>query len=380
MTQSWEIICQGIQAGLFGREIDIPENANWPEIFEESKKQAITGCVYPGIQPYLPEDLRQQWKGYNLRMITYAAQLIHTEEELCRLLTGIPFCILKGTAAAVYYPQPMLRTMGDIDFIVPQARFGEAKEILLRAGYIPEEEAGYDRHIHLHRGNILLEMHRYFSHDSMNVDPYIDRCYTHLAEGRIQNLTFPMLPPLENGIILLAHLRQHLYSGVGMRQILDWVMFVAKELDDTRWEPFRREARKLGMEKLAVAAARLGQKYLGLNPEIRWCREGEEALCDRLMANVIRTGNFGRNQGRGNLIEKTVINLRKAGWLRYLQTAGEFNWKALKKHPWLKPFAPVYQVGRYIRQGRETRRDRKTIREDFQRSTERFDLLKDLGL
>ena len=31
---------------------------------------------------------------------------------------NIPLVILKGTAAAMYYPKPQLRTMGDIDFLV----------------------------------------------------------------------------------------------------------------------------------------------------------------------------------------------------------------------------------------------------------------------
>ena len=43
---------------------------------------------------------------------------------------------LKGTAAAMYYPEPQLRTMGDIDAIVPMALLPAAEQLLLADGYV----------------------------------------------------------------------------------------------------------------------------------------------------------------------------------------------------------------------------------------------------
>lgn len=61
----------------------------------------------------------------------------------------------------------------------------------------------------------------------------------------------PVLPPLENGLVLLAHVNQHLGSGLGLRQILDWQMFVDAHLTDELWERgFQHAAQQIGMEKL----------------------------------------------------------------------------------------------------------------------------------
>ena len=45
-----------------------------------------------------------------------------------------------------------------------------------------------------------------------------------------------MFPPLENGLVLLGHINQHLEEGLGLRQILDWALYVDKALDDDAWE------------------------------------------------------------------------------------------------------------------------------------------------
>ena len=90
------------------------------------------------------------------------------------------------------------------------------------------------------------------------------------------------------------------------------------------------------------------------------------------------SGNFGRKRGSGRQVENAISNLRRGGFL-YLQHAGEFNWKAYHAHKWLKPFAWLYQMGRYIKQGVQTKRSHDQIMEDFKRGKTRsqlYDLLK----
>ncbi len=47
-------------------------------------------------------------------------------------------CIWKGIAAAAAYSEPELRTMGDVDELVPAEDMQTARNVLLRAGYEPE--------------------------------------------------------------------------------------------------------------------------------------------------------------------------------------------------------------------------------------------------
>lgn len=68
-------------------------------------------------------------------------QYMYCQDELVSLFkeTGIPMAIIKGSAAAVYYPEPYRRSMGDYDFIVPKEYFADAWELLERHGYVTKK-------------------------------------------------------------------------------------------------------------------------------------------------------------------------------------------------------------------------------------------------
>lgn len=52
-------------------------------------------------------------------------------------------------------------------------------------------------------------------------------------------------------------MRNHLKSGLGLRQVIDWMMYVNKELDDDFWENgFGTAAVDASMDKLAVTVTR----------------------------------------------------------------------------------------------------------------------------
>lgn len=382
MSPSWDVICIGLKASLFGDGVGTLPDVNWLDVFKESQKQGITCIIFNGLKAFIPKELAQEWADYNYKIVSKNVRLVYEQKKLCERLENIPLCILKGTAAAVYYPQPLLRAMGDIDFIVPAEYFGQVKNLLIQSDYTLNKEKENDtRHISFTKNQILFEMHHRFGHDEMNIDYYIERCYERRELCSITNTSFPMLPKLENGLVLLAHLRQHLFSGIGMRQVIDWMMYVDRELSDEYWdEVFKKEASSLGMEKLAVTTTRLCQMYFGLKSDINWCSDADEKLCDRLLESIIQSGNFGHNNGEGKQIEKTIVNFKRKGVFKYLQTAGEHNWKLYKRCHWLRPFASIYQIIRFVSQGIKTGRSSGEIATDISRSKKRMELLDDLGL
>ena len=102
-------------------------------------------------------------------------------------------------------------------------------------------------------------------------------------------------------------------------------------------------------------------------------------MCTGLLDNLLSSGNFGKKRGSGIKVESTVSHLKRKGF-RYLQQAGEHNWEAYHKHKWLKPFAWIYQIGRYTRQGLQAKRKGANIFEDVDRGKKRSDLYQDLKI
>lgn len=83
-------------------------------------------------------------------------------------------------------------------------------------------------------------------------------------------------------------------------------------------------------------------------------------------------GNFGRKrESRGTKVENVSAELKSKGRFRYLQSTGEITWTALKKHPWLRPFAWIIRVADSLRGDlwlcSRTRGSRRSWRMDWRR-------------
>lgn len=333
---------------------------DWGNVFKELKDQSVAGitvdavCMVPGMDP----QVKRTWVQFATRHLVFWNKLMKEQDALKVLLDQeeIPFVILKGVAAAMYYPQPEYRTMGDVDLIVKPGDFDRANRILRENGY-EWVESEYDRHNSFTKNGIHFELHRYFAtfndaRKSRELDALIYEGIEKRVYATVGQYTVPVLPKLENGLVLLAHIDHHLEGGLGLRQIIDWMLFVDRELNDDFWmQEFGPLIKRLDKETLAVTVTRMCQLYLGLREDnLHWCMSADDDLCRDLMEMTITRGNFGQKSGKS----VTAISLLSAmsnvfNIPKILQTRGCVNWKLLKKYPFLRPFAWLYQICRYIR-------------------------------
>ena len=379
MNNTERVLLDRIKSALFNTPGGSLEGVDWNAVFAEAKAQTVLALVAQAV----PAVERHLWMKSEYRQIANFYRVLYAQAELLKLFAekDLPLAILKGTAAAVYYPVPSRRAMGDIDFIVPQERFEQARELMERAGYTPiHEEPGGFRHIGYEKNRNTFELHCRFSSEMVDIEKYVIDGLRHRETGEIEEYAFPMLPRLANGLVLVAHIRQHLQSGLGLRQIIDWMMYVDKELDDAFWqEQFRAAAEETGLDTLAIVLTRLCQKYLGLRESITWCAGADEALCDELLNELLSSGNFGKKQGIGAQVETVMTAIRGKGLFPYLQYAGKYNWAAYQKHEWLAPFCWMYQILHYVRQLPKLLHRKRKLRGDLDRSKERYQLLQKLG-
>ena len=214
---------------------------------------------------------------------------------------GIPVAVLKGAAAAANYPLPRSRSMGDIDLIVPPDHFDRAFALLERLGWENDIELEINpRHAGFRKEHCPeIELHRYFSTctDKRQADFLDQAIYDAIPRAEwtdVAGFSVPVLPPLENGLVLLAHVNQHLGSGLGLRQILDWQMFVAAYLTDELWEhEFRHAAQQIGMEKLAITTTWLCRTYLGLQTSATWFDAPMRSLPTTFCSTSCTRGTWG---------------------------------------------------------------------------------------
>ena len=143
------------------------------EVVSEAEDQAVAGLI----------------RKTSYQQIAYYIRYTSEEKELIRLLEshGIPLVILKGAAAAVYYPVPSRRSFGDIDFLVLPERFTDATELLEENGYTRGEDN--ERHIAYSKGGIHFELHRRYSYEDIDVERYVLDGVEHRVTGRSDRST-----------------------------------------------------------------------------------------------------------------------------------------------------------------------------------------------
>ena len=311
--------------------------------FEEMKRHAIAALPASCLPSLgLSSELEKEWKKYILQQISFYTQSCY---EQSKLPISVPYVILKGTSAARYYPYPEYRTMGDIDIMTRREDYDIACKQLVDGGYRIIKDIY--KETSLVKNSTCIDLHRQFA--SLNNPDYVK----FLDDLIIENINpSHVLPDSVNGLVLLNHINQHLEGGLGLRQIIDWMMFVDKCLPDEKWPEFFELIKKIELVKLAVVCTHMCEIYLGL-PHREWCADADVALCEQLMDYVLACGNFGNKKiSDADISENVFAHARtlKLGF-RLLQRQGLINWKAAQKHKSLKPFAWIHQLFRYASKG-----------------------------
>ena len=339
-------------------------NGLWPAVRAELVAQSFVGYPANAVESLaLPADEQAEYLALVGKNLSSWYKLMMAQDRVLAAFrqADIPVVVLKGAAAAVNYPQPNGRSMGDIDLIVPPEHFDQAFSLLERLSWVNDtsleinpRHAGFEK-----AGCPEIELHRFFStctnkQQAHYLDQAIYNAIPRATWEDVAGFTVPVLPPLENGLVLLAHVNQHLGSGLGLRQILDWQMFVAAHLTDKLWETgFQHAAQQIGMEKLAVTTTWLCRSYLGLQTSATWFDHADVQLANDLLLYIMRKGNMGRKVEHGAQTTRTVLHSFRspAALVRYLYDGGRVHWVPARKHAWLAPAACLYQVGHIVRKG-----------------------------
>lgn len=365
-----------LKASLFTNEPFVL--SNWQPLFEEMKQQTVAALPYN----ILPKDAKE-WRTYCLRKQGQFVRVMHAQDQLISLLesNGISCVILKGAAAAMYYPYPSLRTMGDVDFLVKRGDLERTASLLEANGYFQvEDKYSKIHHYSYSKDNITFELHWRLpivsEHDERRLS-FFEEGIDHREWHEIDGYKFPALPNVLNGLVLIFHIDFHLRSGIGLRQIVDWMMYMSR-ISAEEWEILQPLLTDNGVEKLARTVTILCQRYLGL-PQI--IEDDPSLPVDELFSYVLEKGNFGRKAGvEGSIASFSMSFTEKSGTFKRLQAGGLMRWKAARKYSILRPFAWIYQGFRILGILVKNRESPKNIREQAQQGVEQAHLIEALGL
>lgn len=364
MTDTEQSLLTLLRRALFGCELPLPSDVDWQRVFEEAVSHSVHLLVYDCLteqeRAAIPKETAVPWRQEVLSAMWYNEQLLGEQQEVLKALSGLPCVILKGSSSAACYPRPELRCAGDIDLLLFPADVKKAEAILCAGGYCPPED-NHPFHRSMHREQFLVELH--FEPPGI---PSGDsgaplREYFRYAAGEgVLRGGLPVLPPERQAVLLLLHKLEHITSsGLGLRQLCDWAVFVHRDMTPERWEDLLPKLSRFGLLHFARVITRICVENLALPPEdAPWCMTANEGLCRALLEDILRTGNFGCKEERygQRLFTDGRAENRLVSFFRTGVETCHTHWPACKEHPLLLPVAPAVLVLRYREQRKTGKR------------------------
>lgn len=309
---------------------------------------------------------------------------------------GIAYTVLKGSASASYYADPLSRVMGDVDFLVDAADLERASALFCDAGFTAHAE-NHECHVILRREKTHLEMHHTppgvpEGEVGARIRSYLSDLL--LSSRLIQNRVVTCRCPddFHHGLILLMHMQHHLLAeGIGLRHLCDWAVFVGRFSDADFRACFEARLRPVGLWRCARLLSLAAVLYLGL-PRQDWMGgdAGEEDTAHALMADILAGGNFGRKD-RQRMYEGMFISDRGKDGVKNNRIGMAFrslNRITCTKWPFFEHCRPLLPVGWcmagavYLHNNRRRRRQGITVSaaDAYQRSAARIALYRKLEL
>lgn len=320
-----------------GATQDIPgslANVDWRIMYDIAKKQALIGVLFYGIQR-LPkelapdENLLMTWMGMAHRIKQQNMCLFIDSSKVCKNFKQVGFrnCVLKGQGNALLYPDPYMRTPGDIDIYLEGGR----KRIMEYVdGVCPNQMMRY-HHVDFPVMRTPIEVH---------FTPSYMFCPWHNRKmqkwfGKVMDLQCSNVVTLPdrlgeitvptnsfNVVYILSHLYRHVFTeGIGLRQLLDYYFVVNKRHTDIA--TLQRELKYLGLWKFAGAVMYVLHEVFGLS-EDKMIAPMNEKEGKFLLDEIMRGGNFGQyddrlgnKTGEGKVHRYFRMSLRNMRFVRH---------------------------------------------------------------
>ncbi len=356
-----QILLDLLANSLFGLDRKIKcDTLKWSLVWREAYVQAVSLIAFAGKTPENCDEkhialIRHKLKD-DLRVV------MHVNKEHIRLHSimteaGIPYVILKGAASAAYYPDPLMRAMGDVDFLVDVNDVERACKVLEEKGFKrnPKE---HEKHIVYFDENRHYEMHITPAgvpkgQDGDKVRDLLKDILEKSCEYETDFGKIKVPSKFHHGLVILLHTCCHLTNeGIGLRQLCDWAVFVSSFSENEFRETFEEKLKTVGLWRFAQILTKASADYLG-SKSFSWADEADDELTEDIIKDVFKSGNLGQ-KNPASMQESLFVTdsgEKKSIIKHFFSSVNEivyFYWGFTKRFKILLPLGWLWFGGRYI--------------------------------
>lgn len=282
----------------------------WGVLYENARQQSLLGVLFYGIQrdgAEKPErKLLLKWYSVSEKIKQGNRKTNEAIVEAVKFFrdNGFRTCVLKGQGNALNYPDPYIRTSGDIDIWVE----GGHKKVLPWVRRLVGNKKFCYHHIEFKRINgIEVEVHYRpsFMHSLVHnrrmqrwIDSVAGEQFRH--EVDLPDGVGKVCVPTNgfNRIYQMSHISKHFFhEGIGLRQIVDYYFLLRQGFTEEERRHDEALLKEFGLYEMASAVMFVLREMLGLEQRLMLV-PADEKLGQFLLDEILQAGNFGQHDKR----------------------------------------------------------------------------------
>lgn len=338
MERHEEVFFSLLRNAFWGTPVEIPDGfADWAGVARTAKVQSVLGVAGDvmlsdsSIASAMSQELKTKIKTFMMANIMTHGKLngvlVKVVSELSA--SGIRSVLLKGQGLAQYYPKPEMRQCGDIDLYVGLDQYSASYDVLQPLATKIDDRKALEvgKHYDFFVGKVSVEVHRY---SERYPTARLDRIYQEISKRGLSEALVPMVfsgqevntpSDVYNAFYIFSHIFHHfLTSGLGSRQLCDWMLFLRQRSSYIDMDSLREILSRLDMMKPWQAFGCVLVKYLGMPADLfPFYDSSQEHKAEKILRRLLDEGNFGqqrdvnKKRGANYLLNKTRAVLAHIG-------------------------------------------------------------------
>ena len=400
MTLEMQWMVKLLDAYINKTDITLPPSCSAEKLYEAGKKHSVLPILFQVLCRQGSDCKDNSGKVMELFKKAYISAVYLASlqdcslEELGEKLTerGIGYVPVKGSVIKKLYPEPDLRTMGDLDLLIQEKDRAAADEIMKSLGY---ERQGLGSNVWTYkRGLVTFEIHVNLAGKKYWNDVDYIGYFSELFQKShpIGEKTERRLTLEDHFLFLCFHLAKHLCStGAGIRMILDIALYIKHYDKQMDWQYIWEEADKLQLRDFIENMLFICRSWFHVETEV-----SAERMDSRIQAifeeYVLSGGVFGFE--REDSIRRLRKGIREEGsnrslWVKlrallYLAFPDREHMKdflpELEDHPALLPAAWVKRWYLGLRNKERVKKSLENFSGNVEGAKSQWELLKKIGL
>lgn len=345
-----ELFLKLVRNALWQTKEELPEELSVnmaANIIRGCREQGLAGLV---VDALVRNRVRVPEEQY-LEMMVMLMRVKQGNEEvnggLRRLMElfdgqGIDFMVVKGQVVGAYYPEPMLRQTGDIDYYCDAQNFTKAQEAIHEAWGIIAQRYNYEHHVCFNYEGITYEGHfvltKFYNKEK-------DRYWQQLVDEdqgctvMVDGMKVRTLSPTLHALFVFIHLYKHMLNqGISFRQFCDLAVLLHYCHEEIDHEKVQEILKTMGLQRAYRAIGCVLTDSLGMPAKDLGCEltDKDRRFTKRIFGIVRCHGNMGHHN----------LHHPEIGWKHSVEVA-TMKLSHLAK---LWPLAPAYSCRWIVRE------------------------------